>query len=458
MQDVSKFVTDRLRAAVPVANHPDADVLTAFSEHSLPERERAVVLEHLAVCGDCREILVLSQPAAEAEQMTLQPASRGWLSWPALRWGFVALGVFAIASLGVMQYRKHSLRPSSMASFLRQEGPPKETKNQIPYAAAAPQSLGDADTAKIPVSADSASAVRAQLGARSREFEQAQSNGRRPASGAVARKAVRASSPGSMEGASPLGHGARQSENNALNAQPAPAAYAKHSWIDVGSAASAQKVEVQSQNAQLQTQDKNPQALDLESERMPLQPTEGGQGHTVERAKEPGIVVGAGRSKVPVSSPQPSGVYSGSLSQHNASWTIADGSLRRSVDQGKTWQNVDVNAAPAAATNSTLAVQAVPASTAATKKDSSLKEAVPPLFRAVVANGPDVWAGGSRGLLCHSVDSGAHWILILPSTGGAILTGDIVGVDFPDSQHGRIRTSTPEVWLTSDGGQTWQKQ
>jgi len=33
--------------------HPDADVLTAFGERSLPGAERAVVLDHLAQCGDC---------------------------------------------------------------------------------------------------------------------------------------------------------------------------------------------------------------------------------------------------------------------------------------------------------------------------------------------------------------------------------------------------------------------
>jgi len=84
--------------------------------------------------------------------------------------------------------------------------------------------------------------------------------------------------------------------------------------------------------------------------------------------------------------------------------------------------------------------------------------AVPMIFRAVAANGADVWAGGSSGLLYHSTDSGAHWIRVLPFSGGAILTGDVVSVDFPDALHGRVATSTPEVWLTSDAGQTWQKQ
>ena len=62
MQNVPKIVRDRLQAAAPAVNHPDADLLTAFAERSLPEHERTVVLEHLARCGDCRDIVALALP------------------------------------------------------------------------------------------------------------------------------------------------------------------------------------------------------------------------------------------------------------------------------------------------------------------------------------------------------------------------------------------------------------
>jgi hypothetical protein len=42
--------------------HPDADTLTALTERLLPAAERQKVLAHLSVCGQCREILALSQP------------------------------------------------------------------------------------------------------------------------------------------------------------------------------------------------------------------------------------------------------------------------------------------------------------------------------------------------------------------------------------------------------------
>ena len=83
MADVPKIVRERLRVAKPVtAEHPDPDVLTAFAESSLLQRERADVLEHLSRCGECREILVLALPASEpvqvvTEQALVDPGSHG---------------------------------------------------------------------------------------------------------------------------------------------------------------------------------------------------------------------------------------------------------------------------------------------------------------------------------------------------------------------------------------------
>jgi photosystem II stability/assembly factor-like uncharacterized protein len=88
------------------------------------------------------------------------------------------------------------------------------------------------------------------------------------------------------------------------------------------------------------------------------------------------------------------------------------------------------------------------------KKQSS---AASPEFRAVAANGAEVWAGGSAGALYHTVDAGNSWTRVVPSYEGIVLGGDIVGVEFPDAQHGRISTSTGEVWTTGDSGRTWRK-
>jgi hypothetical protein len=113
MQNVPKIVQQRLRAMTPAVNHPDADVLTAFAERSLPEVERTAVLEHMTRCGDCRDIVALALPEIDPVETAVRLSPSGW-SWPALRWGFVAAGVVAIATFGVVQFQRHS-EPASMA-------------------------------------------------------------------------------------------------------------------------------------------------------------------------------------------------------------------------------------------------------------------------------------------------------------------------------------------------------
>src|SRR5215469_17237651 len=108
MEKVPQIVSERLRAACSSVGHPDPGVLTAFSEHSLRKSERAAVIEHLARCGECREVVALALPAPDPAQDTIHPVSEGWLTWPVLRWGFVTAGIVAIASFGVMQHQHHS--------------------------------------------------------------------------------------------------------------------------------------------------------------------------------------------------------------------------------------------------------------------------------------------------------------------------------------------------------------
>jgi hypothetical protein len=71
-------------------NHPDADQLSAFAEHVLPEHERLETLAHLAECPDCRQIVFLAQHAHNTDDRPLQvvPGRSGWwknwrILWPA---------------------------------------------------------------------------------------------------------------------------------------------------------------------------------------------------------------------------------------------------------------------------------------------------------------------------------------------------------------------------------------
>ncbi len=60
MEQLPKIVTQRLQATAKAGPHLDPNLLTALAEQSLTERERVQVLEHMAHCADCREIVALS--------------------------------------------------------------------------------------------------------------------------------------------------------------------------------------------------------------------------------------------------------------------------------------------------------------------------------------------------------------------------------------------------------------
>jgi hypothetical protein len=57
-------------------SHPDAESLSAFTEQALPERERGLVLAHLAACSRCRQVVFLAREAASEFEMQEAAASR----------------------------------------------------------------------------------------------------------------------------------------------------------------------------------------------------------------------------------------------------------------------------------------------------------------------------------------------------------------------------------------------
>jgi hypothetical protein len=586
MQNVPKIVRDRLQAAPPAVNHPDADLLTAFAERSLPDRERTVVLEHLARCGDCRDIVALSLPDVESVQTTVRPSPNRWLTWPALRWGFVAAGVVAIASLGTLQFLRRA-QHATTASALKQPAP-------VEIAANEPKK--EVDRFVAPTAADK----KAKLQAPATPAFADSVNGAVPADKEKRNgfhgeaSATRVTQPqvgpvvGGNAGASiggPLPHGPRilnqyQQQNNVQNQIPAPAppAFAKQQTKDVPLngrvPAPSEPVEVAGAAPVPATPDANfdrlaesksapaadsayftrakppvstaqDQALlslagrvapgqvggfvvdssgaAVSNARVTITPSKQGKPTTAvtddrgkwliaglpsgsykAEAAAPGFTTsvlalnydanqpkafaftlspGSVSETVEVAAAAPqlqtetakigSTISSNEINQLpingrsvtdlssplQARWSInAAGALQRSFDQGTTWQTVDVNA------NTALNAASLQASvnttgTKARGANKALKREVATLtFRAVSAAGADVWAGGTGGALYHSQDAGIHWIRIVPSSAGTVLTGDILSLEFPDSQHGRLSTSTSEVWITADAGQTWQKQ
>ena len=75
--------------------HPDADQLNAFAEHTLPAHEQQQTLAHLANCPACRQIVALSLPPADAPPVLQPVVSHRWFS----RWHPAWAGIAAFAAL-----------------------------------------------------------------------------------------------------------------------------------------------------------------------------------------------------------------------------------------------------------------------------------------------------------------------------------------------------------------------
>ena len=106
MPELPKIVTRKLaeRELRPDVSHPDADLLTAFVECALPERDRGTVLRHLADCPSCRDIVALAQPAEVAADTVISPPrSRSRLVL--LRWGALAACAVLAVSFAMLRQR-----------------------------------------------------------------------------------------------------------------------------------------------------------------------------------------------------------------------------------------------------------------------------------------------------------------------------------------------------------------
>jgi len=484
MQSVPKIVRERLRAAAPAAGHPDANVLTAFAERSLPETERAVVVEHLACCADCRDVLALALPEPEQMQTVFVPARSRWLTWPVFRWGFVTACVIAVATIGVMQLQ----RRQALTETAHLEGSANlQTRTAAPSTAGAPAQGKD----KSLLSAHSTNAssggytglpvTEQKLSPRA---EQAQAPMPPPPVAGVA--------DGQLQRGSQMPTQWRQQSAGAqsvpLLTAPAPA---KTHAADLAASrmvpAAPQTVQVeassQAQQVQTEVQTQIPSNQEAQLQAQSGQPAEhfgyGYYSKRVDKAKPPVSGQGAnvgGPISADATTQQviPAAAGGTALNGRNFAqlaelgpgrmprWNIGStGSLQRSLDQGKTWQDVEIRTsiAPEGGLTSFVIMPETPLAKAEIADKKDLKQPAASItFRAVTATGSDVWAGGSNGILYHSIDAGQHWTRVLPSLGGATLTGDVVSVEFSDAQRGKVATSTGEVWVTDDGGQTWQRQ
>ena len=474
MQNLPKIVQARLQRPTPATAeaHPDADLLTAFGERSLAGRERDQVLEHLARCGNCRAVVALALPA----QVELPvPAVRGanWFRWPVLRWAAVTAGLVLMAWIGTVQY--HRQRPKQFASSAY------DAKQAITTPAQSPQAASQVVVPQAGMRKEALAAPRAQTALAEKKAA--------PPAGEVFHG--RAYSAGAGGGAS-VG-GAIGGPVNGLNVEPrrdlafapapqspAPAATAKQNptsgpaqqTVEVSGAS--QMVEVQSEVVQVTTQ--SAAQNQIQDQANPNEAGEQSSADRVGKAKPALVQASPGLVRAPLQ-----GANSSFMKSLVPRWTIsAGGALQRSLDGGNTWLEVNVAVDDSmrvshlrraqtelATTEAGAQTRTVPKTSAegkagsnsARSADASAASATM-IFRAlsVSSNAAEVWAGGSRGALYHTVDGGNRWSRVVPSAAGIVLAGDIISIQFSDPRNGSVTTSNAEVWTTGDDGQTWHRQ
>jgi hypothetical protein len=107
MNQVPKIVRQRLGATSDPA-HPDANLLSAYAQKALDQREEATILGHLAQCADCRQLLFLAQPELEAAPQVVRQPAKAPAGFHGMRWAFWAAAVLVVGGLLMLNDRQQS--------------------------------------------------------------------------------------------------------------------------------------------------------------------------------------------------------------------------------------------------------------------------------------------------------------------------------------------------------------
>lgn len=432
MEQLPKIVKERLGLAMPAQEHPDANLLTGFSENTLTKHERAHLLEHLASCAECRDVVSLAMPEVAADSPLPAVARRPvWMSWPMLRWSAVAACVVILGAAVRLHYQERSSVVSTKAPQSARVAPPPQPSQEL-YASNARKEEADnnVESRTKPESRGKLESRISPKGERDLDagrnvalFDQLEQKNARAA---IAHTAPDTSDKQMSDEVAQLKKDLPAEKISQMAASPPPSV--------ADSKALSRQRETRKDDLR-EYLAKSAETVTVTAETPAVQTTES----SVSKAKAapkpaPSNEIAAGAvggmtsvSKTSGAGNKPVTLQAASLfAAANARWAVSsEGKLQRSFDSGTTWQNVPLPS-----------------------------EAV---LQSVATVAQHVWVGGRAGTLFHSPDAGEHWIELKPSLDGQALTADIIGLEFADTLHGKLITKD-QTWLTSNGGQSWRNK
>jgi hypothetical protein len=419
---------ERLQAQQP---HPDADLLSAFSEQTLTPREREQMLAHLAGCALCREVVSLALPKIP-EMPTVQAAPKPAFSrWPVLRW--TAVGASAVIVVVAVSLGIHEKKSDQLAKFGSETAPLKaqsESRSdeafqppasagvkapQIRYEKVAPAPLNKLSNQPSTQSADTLK----QKEAPAKDVVNLQAGA---ASGAIVGGVLQAKTNGyTPERMNLLDKKVAAQEQNTAFAATKPVAPAPPPSA---------RLQARSMPAPTETV-----TVTAAAEMFTIESTTSHSVSPMTQSQTTGGPINVASGKVTKSEAQVHGNFAQSFATNrdlryqnaisDSQWLVTpEGYLVSSTDQGRNW----------------------------------LRHLPDQRFTNVQSVGNHVWATGPNGALMHSVDRGTNWTRVIPTDKEARLRGDIVGIVFLDVNRGSLQTSTGEIWSTEDAGHSWTKQ
>jgi hypothetical protein len=493
MDPVRKLVSEGLRRQTP-GPHPDADLLSAFAEKALLERDWAQVLAHLAECGDCRQIVFFALPDSAEMQKLLAIEGRPRSSF-ALRWGTLAAAIAVCAVLlvatrhrGVTSAYKQAVpakAPGQIAAELKT--PPEiaemralrddraisktgatreaDANKVIPTPkrmTAKPAAKFDFDqTGQVRMAPRPEAAQVDDLQVRGRNFV---SSGKLDAGAAASPQAAPGAIGGMVQNKNAVAYSTTSAQGQGALAKVSLAAgNLRGTVLDASGAVIPNATVTAVGPVGTRAAQSDPQGKFYFDRLVP--------GAYSVKAQAPGFKV-AEIQQVAVLGDKPAnlrvtlepGDASEAVEVSAASpaveTTSAEGQsnqLSRKKSAAASYHGAWARASSVAMPQWTLSPGGVVQhSLDAGKSWQDVPVAGTSGFRALSSAGAHVWVGGSAGALYHSADSGQTWTRVTPVAAGRKLEADVTHVDFPDPMNGTVSTASGEAWSTSDGGQSWQ--